>query len=82
VKPESVFPASGCCVRNKTEKHAEEIMDEKICSICHFGVDIAYLLLQGKYYHLDCWVNKIRTEGEPADPLMATLYEILIIHGF
>lgn len=57
-------------------------MDEKVCSICQLEVGASYLLLQGKYYHLECWVNQVRTEGDPTEPLMATLYEILTIHGF
>lgn len=55
--------------------------EEKSCLICQLEVDSSYLLLQGKYYHLKCWVSQVQTEGELTDPLAVMLYEILTAHG-
>lgn len=56
-------------------------MDEKSCAICHLEVTDSYILMEGRYYHIECFVNKARTEGTESE-LVAALVEILTIHGF
>lgn len=62
-------------------KLGDVLLGEKPCAICHLEVTACYILMEGRYYHIECFINKARTEGPASEPI-AALIEILTIHGF
>lgn len=56
-------------------------MDEHVCVLCHLEVTDSYILMKSWYYHIECFVSKVRTHG-PESEMVAALVEILTIHDF